>query len=689
MVNRTDKPAATTSTTKLICVSRIANRGSGRGALFRSPHAFILITWLICGLLPFTQAAGIGSKDVITNSPSLSHGEGASSLSPSFTPALENSSPARTVYDSDSDSSSHLESSDVPTTFHYNCPTSCQCEYSSSSQKLEIRCSSMTVTRSNEGTSSSSLPRTTTNRLDLSPGVRTLRMSHVLLDAKSVESVLGPLVIRRNTLVELDLEQVSIEPKSVFTCSLLRESAESLRKISIRRGTVRGDALTDYSASNVRGLLAPLASLQSMDSLIICDSSPSLATIVLQALPAVKHLRAANNSLYDIPYESLTSPHQYLIQSLDFSRNHLALIPTGLLEELGELRTLDVSHNRIFHLQEQVFTGLRSLRKLNVSHNRIEYVDAEVFTPLQAIQTVDLSDNEVVQFFEPYFANNKRLETLNMSNMWVSGTFTRTDTARRSLMETEQLIHTLLRLETLDISANGMTTLPETLTHAPNLLHVFLEGNRWECTCHDRWFLDWIATTKVAIGYKNSTGNLWCYSRREHGEASERYPLHDYLTNLSKTCTNQNIIARTPYKFHAVMGNDKQLKCHAQNPHWPKITWITPSKKHVAFTGGSATTGSSKSLPQLETSWVRRPPEPRVSADGSLHLSNVTGVDYGLYLCIASYEDLNITHYVHLGMDVSVFRDVRVMSIIVGWAFSFSFLAIVLLVQLVRCILDR
>ncbi|ODN00225.1 Immunoglobulin superfamily member 10, partial [Orchesella cincta] len=543
----------------------------------------------------------------------------------------------------------------------YNCPKSCQCEYSSSSQTLEISCS--VAFQKNE--------RSEDSRIDLSSGVRVLRISHAVLDAKSVSTLLPPPM--GPTLVELDLQYVTIEPKSFFNSKFMSESTANLRKLRIASGNLRGSDYAETPADSLRDLFTPLASLKLMDSLNICDSSPSLATIVLQAMPAVNHLRAVNNSLYEIPYESLS--HQYSIQSIDFSKNHIAIIPNGLLEGLSKLLTLDISQNRIFHLQEQVFNGLKSLQKLNVSHNRIEYVDAEVFTPLKAILTVDLSDNEVVQFFEPYFGNNKKLQILNMSNMWVTGTFSHSDTALRSLMETEQLINTLNRVEKLDLSANGMKTIPETLTHAPHLLQVYLDGNQWECSCQDRWFLDWVSTAKVTIGDSNSTDNMWCYSHKA-GDI-RRHPFHEYLKNLTRTCTNSNIIARTPYKFHAVMGKDKQLKVHAQKPNWPKITWITPSKQQIS---GNATQQFRTSEDGLE---------PRLSSDGSLYLTNVTGVDYGLYLCIASYEDLNITHYVHLGMDVSIFRDVRLVSILVGWTFSFAFLALVLLFQLVTCILEK
>lgn len=633
-----------------------------------SPEAF-LFTWLICGLVPITLAAGIGSKDATDNGSFVFDGQ------------LQQNNSSRSSLINNVTKTSERGRATSPINYYlYDCPTTCQCEYNRPSQKLDIQCQ-----RSENAPLSSS-----NNKMDLSAGVRTLCIRDTLLvDGKSVKNTLPPL--QENTLVQLDLEHVTIEPRSLFANSqLFRQSETSLRRLTIKGSKMRtsGDIqITDLPTVSIRALLQPLASLKGLDSLNVEDSSPSLATVVLHAMPAVRHLRAVNNSLYDIPYECLTSnPDQYsVIVSIDFSKNHLSLIPNGLLQGLKMLRTLDVSRNRIFHLQEQVFTGLSALRKLNISHNQIEYVDAEVFTPLQDIQTVDLSHNEVVQFFGPYFGNNKRLEVLNLSNMWVGGTFASSETATRSLMETEQLIHTLHRVEKLDISDNGMRSLPETLGHAPNLKQVDMDGNQWECSCEDRWFLDWVETTNVAIGSKNLPTDLWCFSRPDASNTGkmQKQPFYEYLRNLTMFCSNSNIVARTPYKYHAVMGKNKQLYCHAQKPNWPKITWITPSKQRVTDNG--ITEGEEPHPPRPN----RNPIEPSVSADGTLFLTNVTGGDYGLYLCVASYKNLNITHYVHLGMDVSIFRDVRLMSILIGWTFSFSFLLIVLFYQLVKIILSR
>lgn len=651
---------------------RATKTGSARrrkfGSLIVSPGT-LLLTCLIYGMLPFTLAVGIGSTDTTTSDDPLTRNPPQ--------PNVENNYSTDSLLSIKSSRNESNSNSDIPRNYYlYDCPTSCQCEYTTSSQTLEIRCL---------------LPSSSSTRqqLDLSMGIRTLRFRDTLLDnGRSIGSVIPPL--RKNTLVELDLETVVIEPKSFFTNSrIFRESDTSLRRLKIRRASLRGNGdvpITTLPAAAIRAVLQPLASLQMLDSLDICDSSNSLATVVLQAMPAVSHLRAVNNSLCEIPYESLTTSYQQYsrIESLDFSQNHITIVPNGLLEGLANLRVLDVSQNRIFHLQEQVFSGLSALHKLNVSHNRIEYVDAGVFTSLPIIETIDLSHNDVVQFFEPYFANNKELTVLNLSKMWTPGTFTTTETGTRSLLEIERLISTLYRVEKLDISNNGMKTIPETLTHAPNLQQVIMQGNPWECTCEDRWILDWILTAKVTVGDSNrlsDTNNMFCKGKTKNGQTAT-FPFYDYFTKLSTTCVNSNIIAKTPYKYHAIMGKNKQLICHAQKPNWPKITWITPSKRRISPARDIESSVDGTVFPRSLL-------DPRVSLDGSLLLTNVTGPDYGLYLCIASYEDLNITHYVHLGMDVSVFRDVRQMSILVGWTFSLAFLFLVLIFQLVRWILDR
>jgi len=586
----------------------------------------------------------------------------------------------------------------------YVCLPNCECKYEKLTLTLAIECNkkgleiqdslvykAIEEDSSDNNNKSSKINRSQTthvnNLIDLNNGgggVRTLKLKNVTLDDLSSTSSKVIPRLTQNTLISLELEDVTVDPFYFFNSHLLRESKGSLRTLSIKNSKLDSsiDPARDILARDYRHVLKAFASLQNFDSLIICDSSPHLAQLLLQALPpGPSHIDVLNSSLSEIYYYSFS--HLHSLQSLNFSRNLLQIIPNGLFDTLSRLESLDASHNKITHLQEDIFGGLQSLKKLNLSHNAIEYVDAEVFTFLRDLQEIDLSYNEVIQFFEPYFKHNGKLRAVYMTSTWVPRTFIDEATSYRSYKEMEGLINTLQSAEILDLRDNEMNIIPETLSHAPKLSHVYLQGNPWECNCDDRWLLHWIATTNVSLldgRRRQSSPNedlLLCHTK-PHGR---QRPFLAYLEELNRHCNNSNIVARTPFKYHAIMGQDKVLNCHPTTRQpWPKITWITPSKSQLTTT--TVDEGNNKNLTREQKNLLLQP-------NGALHVDSVTGADYGLYLCIATYDDVNITHYVHVGMDVSIFESVRIMSIFAGLISSFGFLLLVLLAQLIRWLLIR
>jgi Leucine-rich repeat (LRR) protein len=592
----------------------------------------------------------------------------------------------------------------------YACLRKCECSYDSTSLRLEITCSgeSTFLVHGKKKNNEDSAMKI----IDISPGIRTLVLRNLTLDLESSRRLI-PSATPIDSLEALELVDVTIDPFHILTkaSSLLQNSRDSLRQLSIRRGTLPPDfpselvILMDY-----RDTLNTFASLRKLDSLVICDSQPPLAQLILQALPPVSHIRVLNSSLEDLFYLSFSQLGSSLL-SLNLSNNHLHSIPTGLLDTLSSLQTLDVSHNRIMHLQEDVFSGLTSIRDLDLSHNVIEYVDAEVFTPLKDLYSINLSHNEVIQFFKPYFQHNGKLNSLLMANTWIARTFLDEATADRSFKEMEGLINTLRSVKVLDLSDNQMRIIPETLSHAPKLERLNLWGNPWECNCDDRWVLEWISTTNVSLEGASSRGSINDTTTANLSEAGDdksvlchkpngnQFHLLPYLQELSGHCNSSNIIARTPFKFYAVMGKDAVLSCHVSQQEWPKVRWITPSKNHISANntddedgGGYNSNEQDDKVISTEEDLLRLQPHRNrqtVKPNGTLIIDSVTGADYGLYLCIASYQDINITHYVHLGVDVSIFQEVRITSIIVGLIFSFGFLFLVLLGQFIKYLLIR
>lgn len=563
----------------------------------------------------------------------------------------------------------------------FDCLPTCQCDYKIPNQRLEINCQIQSLPIYNTDVVGGA-PIRDEQQLSLGDGVRTLVLRNMVLTNKS--SYKSIPLLSPNTLVKLELHHVHMDAMEFLNSALFESSKNSLKHVFIFQSSTIS---TDIFSTGYTEKLNAFSRLENLDSLTVCDSNPSLSHVILHCLPDLKHLHVSNSSASTVYYTSFS--HLNSLQSLNLSQNHITTIPNGLFDNLKSLKSLDISYNRLTHLQEDVFLGLGSLRKLDLSHNKIQYVDAEVFTHLQDLQTINLSNNEVIQFFEPYFKHNDNLRVINMSNAWVSDTFIN-ENANRSYREMEGLISTLQVVEVLDLSDNQMMIIPETLSHVQRLTHVHLNGNPWSCTCDERWFSDWIATSNVSIGKDNSAKDTFC---TPNGGAY-RYPLVEYIESLRKTCLGSEITARYAFKYYAVMGKDKLLSCHSRTTAMPTITWITPSKNRITVTANYTSVHQEKKNNNNEEDDDddgdnHELLEPSIYPDGALLLHNVEGPDYGLYLCIATYDDLNITHYVHVGMDVSIFEDVRLMSLVVGLISSFGFLFLVLLAQLIRFLLLR
>jgi len=531
---------------------------------------------------------------------------------------------------------------------YYECPSHCSCQYSPGQQHLKISC--------RESRSSTSTPG---RKFPLTNGLLRLGLNHVSLDYFTINAL--TLHGRNPKLNELSLHHVLIDPVIFLTSDILKKSVDTLRQLRICNVELNPSApIPDTNANTI--LSSHYARLH-LDRLSLCNSPAQFSALILSALPSVAHVTVSNASVTSLNPTAFSHLGETL-QTLNLSRNEIHSLPWGLFRQLPKLNSLDLSHNHLQHLQEQVFAGLKAVRKLDVSHNRIKYADADVFTPLISLHSLDMSQNQLLQIFEPYFEDNVELRILLMRRTWAHDSFLDPTTATRSLTEMDKLTDTLQRVETLDLRDNEMRIIPESLAHLRHLKEVYIGGNSWSCTCADRWVINWFATSSISIDGYNDTSQVICQAGRE--------PFLSYIQKLN--CKNPGITARTPRKYYGVQGRSKTLKCHPQKKEFPRIHWILPRSEHIL----------QSHTPELIDSSYHR-----VLSNGDLFISNLTAEAFGLYSCVAEYPDLNITHFLHLGIDTSIFLDVKLASIVIGWLTSFGFLMTVLTIQFVRLVLSR
>lgn len=541
----------------------------------------------------------------------------------------------------------------------FDCPKQCLCKYVPLKEDLTISCHSI-LNNVNESNS----------RINLSTTIKKLTIQNLTINFENTFDIFANALI--NNVEELTIDDAIIDPTYFLNSYIFLPLRKSLKMLQLSKSVTTKDGRSDDPIYKTEFQMIHFTNLEQAESLILCDNSPGLSNFFLNSLPVVvKHITIVKGSLAPLKLDSFT--HLADLKSLNLSSNRIHSIPNGLGEYLSQLETMDLSNNVIEHLQEEVFVGFSNLEYLNLRNNKIRYIDTEVFTPLNALDYIDISNNEMIQIFDPYFENNKKLRVLLMSNTWSSTSFADEETAFRSLNELDLLINTLQSVETLDLSYNHLTTIPESLTHIPKLQSINLQGNYWECTCEDRWVVPWLATPSIKVLGFNQSQTIWCSNAN-----NQQYPFSSKYIQNELNCTNPIIHVKIPIRFYSLVGKNASLKCHTQRDSSPLITWITPRQRRLI--------GNEKPVVTIENTTQSLI---EILENGDIVITNVTVADFGLYICIASYDNVNVTHYVHLGLDTSIFLDIKYISIFVGWMTSVGFLIAVLTVQLVKFVLER
>eukprot|EP01062_Namystynia_karyoxenos_P073707 TRINITY_DN70521_c0_g1_i1.p1 TRINITY_DN70521_c0_g1~~TRINITY_DN70521_c0_g1_i1.p1 ORF type:complete len:308 (+),score=97.72 TRINITY_DN70521_c0_g1_i1:71-994(+) len=130
--------------------------------------------------------------------------------------------------------------------------------------------------------------------------------------------------------------------------------------------------------------------------------------------------------------------------------------------QLAQLEVLDCSHNQLTVLP--ALSGLRSLKELNLGNNSIAYCNAAAFTGTPRLRVLDLSANRLETLPESLFSLG-RLEHLNVA-----------DNELAVLGDGEQVAQ-LKELRYLECERNRIVALPEELFAATKLNQLGLEGN--------------------------------------------------------------------------------------------------------------------------------------------------------------------------------------------------------------------
>ena len=169
----------------------------------------------------------------------------------------------------------------------------------------------------------------------------------------------------------------------------------------------------------------------------ICDRTPEVRDGILALLP-VSDCGAVT-----------TAQLEEVSGALNLRNRAITTLKPDDFAGLTALHRLDLEHNRLRSLPARVFDELGSLRVLRLGDNSLSSLPAGAFDRLRGLEELGLSGNPFGVLRPAWFNNLDRLTTLGLS--------------RASLREAPRSVLRRLDLDSLALSGNFLTTLPQDL----------------------------------------------------------------------------------------------------------------------------------------------------------------------------------------------------------------------------------
>lgn len=410
-------------------------------------------------------------------------------------------------------------------------------------------------------------------------------------------------------------------------------------------------------------VFGPLIRLQYLDI-----SNNRLATFLDYFFNPNRQLKVLflnNNSLVKITSNALVNLKE--LETLDISSNKLEYMPKSMFDSFEQLQRLNLSYNLFQNISNDAFKNLKKLRWLNIGGNRIRMLPPTLFHHNENLKIVYLDHTEIQVIQNTNFKGLENLEFLYIRN----NSYLR-EIEPFVFQDTPSITH-------LDISANVLTFLPQSLKNLENLKELRIGNNPWACDCRMAWFGSWVEQRTHIIKSDLSCGPL-------------SYP-NDMLPILASTnCKAPQLISSSPLTLYRLQSN-ALLQCKFSGNPAPSLTWITPTSAvyhwnpeplipDIFHKHGVAHDQYYRPIDNTKS-------RVRILDDGSLLVRNIHREDCGTYLCFATNPTANVSAEVVLNIDPMTMFEIKIYSLICGAICAAAFLGLTLLVQFIRYIFYR
>lgn len=246
--------------------------------------------------------------------------------------------------------------------------------------------------------------------------------------------------------------------KSIRIVQFPTKALRYLQKL--RHLDLSGNDIDEIERDSFRGLQ------NSLENLILADNS--IVHIPIDAFHGLPHLNTldlSSNNLHEITPDVFREQMNSLVK-VNFADNLLKEIPYLPLSNLKALRHLDLSSNRItgFQLEvldqpQQKFNIKLSLDQLHLEHNEINVIQPGSFQYFLVVNQTFLDFNPI------HIISDNAFQSARIRELYIRH-------CRLDFIEPSAFAGLESSLQTLDMSGNNITTLPEKLFSSFDLLGV-------------------------------------------------------------------------------------------------------------------------------------------------------------------------------------------------------------------------
>ena len=194
--------------------------------------------------------------------------------------------------------------------------------------------------------------------------------------------------------------------------------------------------------------------------------------------------------------------------------NGQLIITQGTFTDMGYITEFTIEDCDILSLPANVFTNLGNLNSFTIEGGSIDAMVGDSFTGM-TVQKMTSEPNPLGRFT----IKNSELRSggFSFGALYSQASVAQLiiENAKMNTLQTD-MFYALKQLTYLSISYNTMTAIPSDLFKGINSLTVVdMYGIAWDCSCTNKWFLNWFKTNNVTLN-----GDIVCATPTSHESKS-------------------------------------------------------------------------------------------------------------------------------------------------------------------------